>query len=232
MERRDCFEDLTKEARDSAPSPGAPTHHKEALLLQLGSLLEAPSGVNAFLVSHLSAPSPITFYCHRGSWRKVTLSIWPRTTCTRTSGKRRDRLRFTTALHTGYGAFSAPSGLTPDRSLPARARSTALAPDRCARTPHLAQLLVDELLQLRGFLGRQRHAGAGASRPLLSASHGAAAATAEPVVPAAQHQWRAEHKARRPRQTWQGGNPAAAAPQLTVFKRCGLTGARDDLRAA
>lgn len=88
MERRDCFEDLTKEARDSGPSPGAPTHHKEALLLQLtgssrvplGSLLEAPSGVNAFLVSHLSAPSPITFYCHRGSWRKVTLSIWPRTT--------------------------------------------------------------------------------------------------------------------------------------------------------
>lgn len=39
-----------------------------------------------------------------------------------------------------------------------------------ARGPHLAQLLVDELLQLRGFLRRQRHAGAGASPPTRSAA--------------------------------------------------------------
>lgn len=36
--------------------------------------------------------------------------------------------------------------------------------------PHLAQLLVDELLQLRGFLRGQRHADAGASPRTLSAA--------------------------------------------------------------
>lgn len=34
------------------------------------------------------------------------------------------------------------------------------------RAPHLAQLLMDELFQLRGLLRRQRHAGAGALPPL------------------------------------------------------------------
>lgn len=33
MEKRDCFEDSPKDARDA--NTGAPTHHKEALLLQL-----------------------------------------------------------------------------------------------------------------------------------------------------------------------------------------------------
>lgn len=179
MEKRDRCEDSTKEARDSGTSPGAPTHHKEALLLQLaascraplGSLLEAPSGVNAFLLSHWGALSPTTSYCNRGSWRKGTLNIWPGTTCPWASAKRRDRSRLPAALHTGSRALSAPSGLTPDRSLPARARSQPELPGWSARGPHLAQLLMDELLQLRGFLRRQRHAGAVASRLLNSPPH-------------------------------------------------------------
>lgn len=37
-------EDSTKEARDSGTSPGAPTHHKEALLLQHAASSRAPLG--------------------------------------------------------------------------------------------------------------------------------------------------------------------------------------------
>lgn len=92
--------------------------------------------------------------------------------------------------------------------------------DRSARGPHLAQLLVDELLQLRGFLRRQRHAGAGASRPLVA------------------HLTRCSGGARRPGRAASaaGGAQSAAAASdlagresgsrgaptnLTVFKRCG-----------
>lgn len=48
---------------------------------EVAVLLKAPSRVNAFLVSHWSALSPIT-YCDRASRSKETLNIWPRTTCT------------------------------------------------------------------------------------------------------------------------------------------------------
>lgn len=53
-----------------------------------------------------------------------------------------------------------------------------------------------------------------------TSQHGAAA---EPVVPGAQHQRRAEHKAPRPRQDLAGREPgsSSAPTNLTVFKRCG-----------
>lgn len=60
----------------------------------------------------------------------------------------------------------------------------ATGEQRAPAAPHLAQLLVDELLQLRGFLRRQRHAGAGASPPILSAS-GAPTARRAPSHPRA-----------------------------------------------
>lgn len=90
---------------------------------------------------------------------------------------------------------------------------------RAPAAPHLAQLLVDKLLQLRGFLRRQRHAGAGASTRIPFAS-GAPAGPRTSV-------W-GEHRAgattflaQLPR-----GRDAASSPGLSVRRGRGCGGAQ------
>lgn len=95
---------------------------------------------------------------------------------------------------------------------------------RAPAAPHLAQLLVDELLQLGGFLRRQRHAGAGASPPILSASGAPTTRPARPGVLVA-----VEHKAgattsllqlprdAAPRQGW---NPAGTVTAAATAPNC------------
>lgn len=92
--------------------------------------------------------------------------------------------------------------------------------DRSDRAPHLAQLLVDELLQLRGFLRRQRHAGAGASRPLvahLTRCSGGARRPGRAASAAGGAQSAASASDLAGRESGSRGAPT----NLTVFKRCG-----------
>lgn len=95
--------------------------------------------------------------------------------------------------------------------------------------PHLAQLLVDELLQLRGFLRGQRHADAGASPRTFSAAGAPTTRRASARVGAAVG---AEHRAgatarlaqlpgdATPRQArgWAGGEAAAAVAPNCCFE--------------
>lgn len=187
MEKRDCLEDSTKEASDSAHSQA----QERSTIKRLYFFSLQTAAERRWLKLALLSPRIPEWgkcvCCHSlepclpqlliaewgGSCLKVTLT-------SRLSMNLRKPPAIASVSHSrphaGCRALSVPCAsptrqtfARPSRVQCPRLGSPPSARNRArgwsSRAPHLAQLLVDELLQLRGFLRRQRHADSGASRP-------------------------------------------------------------------